>query len=243
MKTFWYKSKNFGDNLTAILVRKILNEKIELADRNDKGKLLAVGSILTAMRENDVIWGTGSIRDAEIKIPNGVKILALRGPLTRRILRGENIPQIYGDPGLLLPLIYNPKIKKIHKIGIVPHYVDKEIRIENGMHFINIESEPKKIIQEILSCELIISSSLHGIVCAEAYGIPAIWAKYSNKIIGGDFKFQDYFLGTGRGIQKKNVIIEPIKNLAWRQGRLIGALELMILDIKKVLKLVICIIC
>lgn len=45
---------------------------------------------------------------------------------------------------------------------------------------------------EILSCKKIVSSSLHGLIVAHAYGIPAIWQKFSDNIFGDDIKYIDY---------------------------------------------------
>lgn len=236
MKAFWYKSKNFGDQLTPDILKFFLNEEIELADREDKGKLMGIGSIMTALRNNDVVWGSGSIRNMPLPQVKGVKILSLRGPLTRNCLRSRNkhldIPEIYGDPAILLPLVYYPKIEKTHELGLLPHYVDKkavinelEIMNDDQAKFIDIEDDWKKVVDEILSCELIVTSSLHGIIAAEAYGMPVVWTKYSNKIIGGDFKFQDYFLGTGRKEQSKDVNIDPLENLKERQNILIKILK------------------
>ncbi len=72
-----------------------------------------------------------------------------------------------------------------------------------------------------MECDEIISSSLHGIVIAEAYGIPCKWILYGNEIEGGEFKYQDYFLGTNRKIQQQNKILDPIENLKEIQKKII----------------------
>lgn len=135
------------------------------------------------------------------------KILAVRGPKTREVLleRGIDCPEVYGDPALLLPKIYNPKIEKKYRLGIVPHYVDKnnkwlaKLDDHNEVLILNIlEKNPYKFIDALLSCEKIASSSLHGIITSDAYGIPSIWLEFSKNIAGEGFKFQDYFLSVGR---------------------------------------------
>lgn len=227
MKSFWYKTENFGDRLTPIIIEYFLGELPEYVEINETGKLLAIGSILTYMKENDVIWGAGVIEDVGVEAPKGVTFLAVRGPISREAIIPMNIvPEIYGDPALLLPLMYNPKIEKTHEVGIIPHYIDKDlVRAKNGEKVIDIEAGWKEVINEVLSCKKIISSSLHGIIIAEAYGIPAVWSVYSNQIIGGQVKFQDYFLGTGRERQEPLKDIPPIKNLEKIQQGLIKALK------------------
>lgn len=225
MIAYWHKTRNFGDTLTPIILKWITGETTLFASRNEKGKILAVGSIIYAMAENDVVWGTGAIGPDPIKVPAGVVMLAVRGPLTREVVGGK-APEVYGDPAILLPLIYNPEKKKKYKKGILPHYIDKSI-VEIGPddHFIDILGDWKYVIDEVVSCEEIETSSLHGIIIAEAYGIPVTWKVYSDKIVGGDFKFQDYFLGTGRDRQKPDTRIDPIENLKQRQNLLINILK------------------
>ena len=57
---------------------------------------------------------------------------------------------------------------------------------------INVRRHPSAVIRDIASCGAILSSSLHGLVVADSYGIPAAWTSGSPPLTGGDFKFQDY---------------------------------------------------
>lgn len=223
IKAYWHKSKNVGDTLTPVILKFFLNQEIELAPRNSRGKLLAVGSVMNALREWDAVWGTGLISNKAIRQPKNNKFLAVRGKLTKELL-GINC-STFGDPGLLMPLIYNPNYTPIYNIGYIPHYVDQD-KFE-GKEFINVLKPWKEVIDEILKCKKIVSSSLHGIVLAEAYGIPAKWEVYSNKVIGDGFKFRDYLSGTGRtekDVDKEGYFL-PIKDLPDIQNRLIRVLK------------------
>jgi pyruvyltransferase len=46
-----------------------------------------------------------------------------------------------------------------------------------------------------LECKIVLSSSLHGLVLADSFQIPNKRIVLSNNIIGGDFKFKDYYSG------------------------------------------------
>jgi hypothetical protein len=154
--------------------------------------------------ENTIVWGSG-IRDINQNINKGI-IKSVRGPLTRKRLLeiGCYCPPIYGDPGLLLPLYYNPVIEKKYTLGIIPHYTHYDVvsKMYNGIESIKviklINKDIELVINDILSCEKTISSSLHGLIVSDAYNIPNKWVKFNDKINGDDTKYYDYFKSVKR---------------------------------------------
>lgn len=223
MKVFSVETKNVGDTLAPVLLEGFTDKTVEPVPSYESGKLLVVGSFLEMVEENDIVLGIGSNKpDLFLDSPKGVRYLAVRGKLTRDHIRGADVPEVYGDPALLLPLVYRPVVEKTRKVGIIPHYVDKPL-FYGKEDYIDIERNWKDVVRDILSCERVVSSTLHGIVIAEAYGIPASWAVYSDKIAGGDFKYQDYFSGTDRGSQIPFTDLPPIENLEDIQERLLRA--------------------
>ena len=225
MRAFWWQKNNFGDTLTPFVLEAFLGETPELALPGEAGKIVAIGSIVYYAVPGDVVWGAGTNRAGTID-GKGIKYLAVRGPLTRSMIKGAVCPQVYGDPALLLPLMYSPQIEKKYHRGILPHYVDKGLEpvLEDDELLIDIQAPWKEVIDAILSCDEIVSSSLHGIIAAEAYGIPATWAVWSDKIRGGELKFHDYFLGTGRAAHKPGEQLPPIVGLSTIQQRLLTRL-------------------
>jgi len=180
---------------------------------------------MSKLRPNDIVWGTGSSKPIEVVSSNNI-FLAVRGKMTRTLIKGASVPEVYGDPALLLPLLYKPpRPAKTHKVGFIPHYVDKPgFKVpDKNSKMIDVNSPWKGFVDQILSCEKIVSSSLHGLIVAEAYGVPVEWAVYSNKIVGGRFKFQDYLTGTQRDALPPGTFPE-IPNLIHIQHKLISAL-------------------
>jgi pyruvyltransferase len=71
---------------------------------------------------------------------------------------------------------------------------------KQGFKIIDICSGEKEFIDQLLEVENVISSSLHGLIVADTYGIPNARVNISNKLIGGNFKFKDYCLSVSRKI-------------------------------------------
>jgi len=208
--SYWAKySDNFGDIMTPYIIGR-MGVNVVWTNRNKPRKLLAIGTLMSYLRPMDTVWGTGAIpyergpnRGMPYTIPEGVKILAVRGPMTRGLFNAAQqdlVPEIYGDPGILMPSHFFPKIEKKYKVGIIPHEVEKDVPVikDPSVLWIDINAGVEAVVISMLQCESIMSSSLHGIIGAEAYGIPTVWVRMSNKIGGGGFKFKDYYRSTDR---------------------------------------------
>ena len=216
--SWWGENGNWGDALNHILCNHISGlevNKIHTRTTESIFRYYCCGSILEHVQApNFEVWGSGLIGEyGRLKVkPN--KIHAVRGPLTRKLLleQGYDCPEVYGDPALLYPLFYRPiKIKK-YQYGIIPHNMDKKsewlLQFENNPHvkIIDIlDPTGTRFVDEINQCNVILSSSLHGVICGDSYGIPSYWVELSDKVIGKGFKFRDYFSSVGRPIK------EPIR--------------------------------
>ena len=221
VKLFWWNKKNnFGDSINYDLISFISHKKIEWVPYNyNQEYYMATGSIIHLATNKSTIWGSGLISSSACPLQTPKKILAVRGPLTRKKLLDLNIecPHVYGDPALLLPKYYMPKIEKKYDLGIIPHYIDKKNNFFNqkfndSIKIIDIEQkETLNFIDQVLQCKRIISSTLHGIIIADAYNIPVSRVIFSNKISGGNFKFDDYYLSIKRNITKPYYITTKTK--------------------------------
>lgn len=203
---FWsfYEPRNFGDWIGPYLFEAFTGKTPiyypPALGRRSTG-VFAAGSILRHIRLPDtaIVWGSGIISDADqFEKPRAVH--AVRGPRTQDHLQRLGYPTsgVFGDPGILLPSVYAPKIAKQHRVGIIPHYVDYDrVRLEfaarTDVHVIDVCQDVETVVDDILACEMALSSSLHGIILSHAYGIPCAWIAAGAALDGDGQKFQDYF--------------------------------------------------
>lgn len=205
---------NFGDDLNAFLLERLTGKRImnchEFFHVFQPRNYMVIGSVLD-WKANDetVVWGSGIISKNNLLQKKPRVIAAVRGEFTRRALldQGISCPSVYGDPALLLPFVYDKKVEKKHKIGIIPHYVDLYGEVVRSIVddwddvvLIDVQrySSITDFIDSVRSCEFVVSSSLHGLIISDVFDIPNAWVKFSDKIIGGDFKFYDYFSAVNR---------------------------------------------
>jgi len=198
---------NFGDFLSQIVVELVLASRgYTLSDETPQAfKLFAIGSILHFASDGAVVWGSGinGKMPVERHSFSRLDVRAVRGPLTREFLMRRNIavPEVYGDPGLLLPTLAPQRFKRTDTMGagFVPNLNDlPEIDSHDlgGLPIISPLQSWNRCVEAILRHNFILSSSLHGLVIAESYGIPARFVRLSET--ENLFKYQDYYAGTGR---------------------------------------------
>lgn len=204
---FWFSSNNFGDSLTHYLIKKLSKKTPILCSQDEScDKIMVTGSLLHVHVRNAIVWGCGTI-DSRLLLPSKKEFRAVRGPLTAHQLKrsGYDCPEIYGDPALFLPYLYQPIISEWcnkYDLGIIPHYTDLKFiadqdEISSSVLIIDINDPIEKVITQINSCKKIISSSLHGIITSHAYKIPCEWVKFSDELTGDDIKFKDYYESIG----------------------------------------------
>lgn len=210
------RPSNLGDELAIPICKWMLEKRNLTIDKHVSRKkhLITVGSGVLASFQNATIWGSGigfnglkgkwweKYFDAEHR---QLDIRAVRGPMTRDVLLklGHNCPEVYGDPGILMPLIYQPDYNVVNRGGqdfcIIPQYATEiEVRkyFSDDLIISMNTDDYKSVIDKIVSCKKVYSSSLHGIILAESYGVPAVFFRGIAKAI--DFKYQDYYASTGR---------------------------------------------
>lgn len=216
---YYNKIPNFGDLLNPFLTKNLFHKEIEYAHPY-YAKYYCIGSILEKMIAEDynykkqikklfipslVVYGSGFIKEQTTTKEyyyRNLDIKAVRGKYTlQRFAKNLNkkISVELGDPGLLTSLVPFQSEKKF-RVGIIPHYVDKNNPIFTNNRsaisdslIIDVSESPEVVISKILSCECILSSAMHGLIVADSFCIPNRRLIISDQITGGDYKFNDYY--------------------------------------------------
>jgi pyruvyltransferase len=218
--TWWCVMPNFGDLLAPYLIKKLTTKPVTLVDRKpgrsrdlrllfgeQPFSYLSIGSIISRANSNSIVWGSGAFgTERKSDLNKHATYRAVRGPLTRNLLKIQGIecPEVYGDPALLIPTVFPGNGEKKYKVGIILRWSENDwhsIEAGEGVKKINLGTDDvENTLKDIIACERIVSSSLHGLILADAYGIPSAWLD-STTPKGLAFKFYDYFLSVKK-IQK-----------------------------------------
>ncbi len=200
---------NFGDLIGPVVVRELARS----APGRTKGRrLLSVGSTLHFARDGDTVWGTGrngKTTDEEYRFTT-LDVRAVRGPRTRGWLvdRGIAAPEVYGDPALLIPTVFPEFTAGISRgsrgVTVVPNLHDApQWRGVDG--FLDPTTRLWSCIRTIAESTHVVASSLHGIIIAETFGVPASLLLPSVEDL---LKYHDYFEGTGRVLPHASTTLE-----------------------------------
>jgi hypothetical protein len=207
---WWDDRTNFGDLLAPWVVELVTGRRAH----NTRGRpgagdaLVSVGSLINQLERPGLdIWGSGVIaalrRDAiaRLRTRKPRKIHAVRGWLTRRELitgLGWEVPEVFGDPALLLPRFFSPPTRAAAgETLVIPHYQHKALFAglhDDAARVVDVERDAMTVVSEIAGASRIIATSLHGIIIAHAYGVPWTWLAVGDLTLAGDqFKFEDFF--------------------------------------------------
>lgn len=241
------RAVNWGDDINDHFIRLLSGREVEIyfdtpvAMALKRPNYLCIGSTLNYLTTpQTIVWGAGMIDDTLELRAQPARVTAVRGPLTRAYLmrHGIDCPEVYGDPALLIPYFYKPapsEPRPVGQIGIVPHHKDQEspifaaIRRANPeLDFIDIANYGTwtDFVDRVSMCDAVFSSSLHGLVVAEAYGIENHWVSVSGNVLGRGFKFRDFFASVGKAVTaptELNEEFDPQAFLAtqsWSPGRI-----------------------
>lgn len=234
---YYNEETNFGDMLNPWLLKSLSRDVVY--ESIERARCLCIGSVLQLLLTNRTdfystiskillpkinIWGSGFIMPespGNVHLNRRVKVYALRGELSRKRMEkytGQDLSHIaLGDPGLLISRVFDTsKISKKYECGIIPHYVDAKspllnnIKIKNSI-IIDVSAPVEQVLNQIAQCKTIMSSAMHGLIAADAMEIPNVRMVLSDKILGGDYKFTDYYSAFGLPLQQKVILDDKTK--------------------------------
>lgn len=194
---WWDGHPNFGDDLTPWLLPNY--GVLPIHRVATRARLAGVGSILEFLPTDwdGVIWGSGLMYGEPHALPRA-RVLAVRGHLTRELI-GAPHDVALGDPGILVARL-RPRPQLRWDVALVPHghhrshvpFLSLAETAGYRVRVIDVHQTAERVVQEIAASAAVITTSLHGLVTADAYGIPAAWTTLEPPLGGGAFKFRDY---------------------------------------------------
>ena len=231
MKCYWWDEfDNFGDLLGPALLQHfgVRSEHAEPAEAD----LVCIGSVLGHLPDGwrGTVAGAGLLDSGHVPDLSGARIRAVRGPLTASAL-GLSVP-VCADPGLLAHELLGPMPSKVYTVGVLPHWSDSALTsVYPGEHELSpiVNSNGiRSMVLEIAQCETLITSSLHGLIVADALGIPVqaeAYGRLRRPKEGGDFKWRDYAASLGIEHRWGKRRVAPCDTVRRLQGELMEVFD------------------
>lgn len=240
IRLYWWKGvPNFGDALSALVVAHVSGRAVRHAGPKNC-EILAIGSLIQVMRRNygepapdgrrPVIWGAGLLHPVgSTGFLENVEVALLRGPLSADLL-GLRM-RAFGDPGLLVGDLLGELPARADRIALVPHHsmladpaLAALLDAEPALELIDVAGDALEVCRRIASCRHVISASLHGLIVADACGVPSTWL-----MPGGQqhLKYYDYAASVGRPLDLPLTLdevpahlrgLKDDDGLAWAEG-------------------------
>lgn len=191
--------------------------------------LVLLGSVLEWADPHSLVCGAGFVSAAARLQLSPRRLALVRGPLTAASLVRQGLAAAgelaWADPGVLVARLFASQGPEDCAFGVIPHYVDlaepalQAVAATGGLVIDPRQPLPAYLAQ-LQRCRVILSSSLHGLIFAHAYGKPALWLDFGDRVIGDGFKFFDYFQSLGLPTEAvSRVRVGPSTALASLLGR------------------------
>lgn len=207
----WWKAQpNFGDAINPLIVEHVTGRPVAHTGPR-RADMFAIGSLLQVVKrsvkeprksaEKLCVWGTGLLHPVfGHDFLKQVDLALVRGPITAALLKCEL--RQFGDPGLLINDALPYSGACTDHVGIVPHYslIDDQdllafVASDPAYMLIDPRGDPKEVCHAIASCAHVFASSLHGLIVADAYGVPNTWIEPEGQ---SWLKYLDYAASVGR---------------------------------------------
>jgi pyruvyltransferase len=205
---WWNEVPNLGDVLGPMVLRSLGFEVIWTGSHY--AEWIVGGSVLERFPDRPVtVWGSGRFSLSRPKPDlSQARVLALRGDLTARNVSGLDHDPALGDPGLLADRLVKRSRTPDRAEVIVPHWSDGTMaRLYPDHPVVDVTGDPMMALQQIADASGVIASSLHGIVLADAFGLPRRWEPCSACI--PPFKFYDYASTVGSIEPERWAVADP----------------------------------
>lgn len=192
---YWHIGRpNFGDDINPDFFGRLAKSDFRFAINQNQPHFLGIGSILERATSKSIVVGSGFLRPPQEILTVPLEIVCVRGELSSAVFpKTFDIP--VGDPMVLIDRFVAP-VPKRRRLALIPHTTNvvraREIA-GTSVDVIDPTIDPWAVIEEIAASEAVMSQSLHGLVVADALGIPNIWIEPTSSMAGGNFKFDDYF--------------------------------------------------
>lgn len=219
MRANWCRScgagANFGDQLTPVLLGHF-GIPVTWAPPAS-AQIVVVGSILSKVPNGwrGTVLGTGFIRAGMRKDLRRARVLAVRGALTRDSCHLPMSTPL-GDPGLLVSCLLGEPVPG--GVLAIPHYVDHELMKRHpDATYLDIRTPVREFVNRVAGASLVITSSLHALIAADALGVRHVWEPHPG-VLGDGFKFADYASGLDTKVRPGRERLTDRAVMAERQG-------------------------